>query len=181
MKIKTWQIIAVIICIILGTLLHFTYEWSGEKVIVGLFSAVNESTWEHLKLIFYPMLLMAIIGYFIIGERTDNYWFAQSVGIFVAMLFTVVFFYTYTGVIGTNIDWLNISTFVISILIGEYVIHKILVSRKTNNAEFVSMIFLIILLFSFILYTFYPPSIQLFKDPITETFGIRNLKIQKKF
>lgn len=39
---------------ILGVLLHFTYEWSGDNPAVGLFSAVNESTWEHLKLIFFP-------------------------------------------------------------------------------------------------------------------------------
>ena len=36
---------------VLGVLLHFTYEWSGDNAVVGLFSAVNESTWEHLKLL----------------------------------------------------------------------------------------------------------------------------------
>ena len=41
---------------VLGVLLHFTYEWSGNNPIVGLFSATNESTWEHLKLLFFPML-----------------------------------------------------------------------------------------------------------------------------
>ena len=60
MKIKTWQIITVIICLILGTLLHFTYEWSGENPIIALFSAVNESIWEHLKLAFYPMFSIHI-------------------------------------------------------------------------------------------------------------------------
>lgn len=29
---------------VLGVLLHFTYEWSGDNPIVALFSAVNEST-----------------------------------------------------------------------------------------------------------------------------------------
>ena len=175
MKIKIWQIITIIIFIILGTLLHFTYEWSGENVIVGVFSAVNESTWEHLKLIFYPMLLMAIIGYFVIGKRTDNYWFAQTVGILIAIIFTIIFFYTYTGVIGTNIDWLNISTFVISVFIGGYATYKILISRKRYNAECISIIFLIILLCSFILYTFNPQQISLFRDPISGTYGIRGL------
>ena len=60
MKIKTWQIITIFICLILGILLHFTYEWAGENIIVGIFSAVNESTWVHLKLAFYPMLIMGI-------------------------------------------------------------------------------------------------------------------------
>lgn len=175
MKIKSWQIITVIICLILGVLLHFTYEWSGENTIVGLFSAVNESTWEHLKLAFFPMLLMSIIGYFIIGKQTNNYWLAQTIGIITAIAFIVVFFYTYKGVIGTNIDALNIGSFIIAILLGEFVTYKILKSRNTYNAELVSIIFLVILLFSFILYTFYPPQIPLFQNPISGDYGIYNL------
>lgn len=175
MKIKTWQIFSVIICIILGILLHFTYERSGQNTIVGLFSAVNESTWEHLKLIFYPFLVMAIIGYFIIGKRTDNYWFAQALGILSAIIFTIVFFYTYTGIIGTNFAWLNIATFVISVFIGGYVTYKKLISEKDYNAEFASIIFLVILFFSFILYTFNPPEIQLFEPPAIGVCGLKSL------
>lgn len=172
MKIKTWQIITVIICLILGILLHFTYEWSGENIIVGIFSAVNESTWEHLKLAFYPMVIMAIIGYFIIGDRSENYWFAQTVGIITALIFITSFFYTYRGIIGINIDWLNIGSFIIAIFLGEYITYRILISNKNYNAEEVSVIFLIILLFSFILYTFRPPQLPFFEDPISGSFGI---------
>jgi len=175
MKIKNWQIITVIICLILGILLHFTYEWSGENAIVGLFSAVNESTWEHLKLAFFPMLLMAIIGYFVIGKRTNNYWLAQAIGIITAITFIVTFFYTYRGVLGKNIDVLNIGSFCVAVILGEFVTYKILKSRKTYNAELVSIIFLVILFFSFILYTFYPPQIPLFQDPISGDYGIQSL------
>lgn len=172
MKIKTWQIIAVIICLILGTLLHFTYEWSGNNMIVGLFSAVNESTWEHLKLTFYPMLLMSIIGYFVVGKRSNNYWMAQALGILTAIGFIITFFYTYTGIIGSNFEVVDIGSFIVAILLGEYVTYKLLKSQKTYNAELLSIVFLIILLFSFILYTFSPLQIPLFKDPISGTFGI---------
>ena len=172
MKIKTWQIITVIICLILGILFHFTYEWSGGNIIVGIFSAVNESTWEHLKLVYYPMLLMAIIGYFIFGKNNKNYWISQAVGIIIAMIFIIVFFYTYTGVVGTNFAWLNIATFIVAVILGEFVTYKLLISRKSYNAEFISIFFLVILFASFVLYTFSPPRIGLFKDPVTEEFGI---------
>lgn len=172
MKIKTWQIITVTICLILGILLHFTYEWSGGNIIVGIFSAVNESTWEHLKLAFYPMLIMAIIGYFIIGDRSENYWIAQALGIITSLIFIISFFYTYRGIIGINIDSLNIGSFFIAIFFGEYITYKILISDKNYNAEEISVIFLIILVFSFILYTFKPPQIPLFEDPINGSFGI---------
>ena len=172
MRIKTWQIITVIVCIILGTLLHFTYEWSSENMIVGLFSAVNESTWEHLKLAFFPMFLMAIIGNFIIGKRTNNYWFAQALGILTAMSFITTFFYTYRGILGINIDALNIGSFIVAILLGGFVSYKILTSRKIYNAELVSIVFIIVLLLSFVLYTFAPPQIALFEDPLTGEYGI---------
>lgn len=54
---------------ILGTLLHFTYEWSQNNAIVGLFSAVNESTWEHLKLLFFPMLFLTLFELFFFRDR----------------------------------------------------------------------------------------------------------------
>ena len=96
MKIKNWFIIVVLVCFILGTLLHFTYKWSGEDKIVAVYSAVNESTWEHLKLVFYPMTIMAIIGTFVIKKQKTNYWAGQAIGILTAMVFITVFFYTYT-------------------------------------------------------------------------------------
>ena len=72
MKIKNWFIIVVLVCLVLGTLLHFTYEWSGEDKIVAIYSAVNESTWEHLKLVFYPMTIMAIIGTFVMNKQKNT-------------------------------------------------------------------------------------------------------------
>ena len=114
---KKFHIISFIFVGIVGALLHFVYEWSGNNAIVGVFSAVNESTWEHLKLAFYPMLIMAIIGYFIIGDRSDNYWIAQALGIITSLIFIISFFYTYRGIIGINIDSLNIGSFFIAIFL----------------------------------------------------------------
>lgn len=62
MNLKKWQIIVIIFCLILGTFLHFTYELSNFNPVIGLFSAVNESVWEHLKLLVFPMTLMSIVG-----------------------------------------------------------------------------------------------------------------------
>ena len=35
--------------LMIGTLSHFFYQWSGENFFVGLLSPVNETIWEHLK------------------------------------------------------------------------------------------------------------------------------------
>ena len=103
-----FQIFSTIFEIILGTILHFTYTWSHNNSLVGLFSAVNESTWEHLKLLFFPMLISTIVGYFTFQDTFPNFLCSKTIGIITAMLFTVIFFYTYTGIIGTNYAFANI-------------------------------------------------------------------------
>ena len=61
-KIRNFQIFSIVLAFVLGTLLHFTYKLSGENKIVAVFSSINESVWEHLKLLYFPMLLSTIIG-----------------------------------------------------------------------------------------------------------------------
>lgn len=173
-KIRNLQIIVIILSIILGTLLHFTYEWSGENNFVGSFSAVNESTWEHLKLVFFPMLILGIIEYFFIKKDAKNYIESKTIGIFVSICFIIVFFYTYTGILGTNFFIVDILTFVLSIILGEYIAYKLMIKENQSNnlSKILSAGIIIFLLASFIIFTYHPPKVNLFKDP---TEKIRNM------
>ena len=160
-----------IFVMILGTLLHFTYEWSGNNQFIASFSAVNESTWEHLKLLFFPMLLTTIIEFFYLEKSCPNYWCARLFGILTAILFTIVFFYTYTGIIGTNFAFVDISIFFFAVILGELVSYKVLVSSFDCNSS-VALVGIILLLACFIIFTYFTPEIGLFKDPVTDLFGI---------
>ncbi len=62
-KLKKWLIFNIIFIIILGSLSHFIYEWSGYNKIIGIFVAVNESVWEHIKLAIFPALILMLIQY----------------------------------------------------------------------------------------------------------------------
>ena len=170
MKKSFWkfQIASAIFVIILGIILHFTYGWSRDNKLVGIFSAVNESTWEHLKLIFYPMIITTIVGNYIFGEKVIC---AKTVGVITAMLFTVIVFYTYTGVIGTNYAVINIAIFVLAVILGEYVTYRLYKKDIQNNSSTCTII-LMILLILFIIFTFNAPEINLFKDPIAGVYGI---------
>lgn len=170
-NIAKFQIISAIFVAILGTLLHFTFNWSNQNLLVGAFSAVNESTWEHLKLLFFPMLITTIVGYFLIGKKTSNFICAKTFGIITSILFTIIFFYTSTGVIGANIAILNIASFYIAVILGEYVAYRLMVSDVKCNIK-LTIITLIILFICFILFTYVTPQIGLFKDPLTGNFGI---------
>ena len=166
-KLLKFQIFSVIFTWILGTLLHFTYEWSNENIIVAAFSAVNESTWEHLKLLFFPMLITTVIGYFYLRPKDEykNFLCAKTIGILAALSFVVVFFYTYTGIIGTNFAVLDIGSFFVGVFLGEFVAYKMTLSMKCCN-KWSAVIVLIILLICFIVFTFYAPNIGLFRNPV---------------
>ena len=173
-KLLKIEIIVIIICLFLGTLLHFTYQWSGKNVLVASFSAVNESVWEHLKLTFYPMLLMAIIEYFLVKNIANNYIEAKTIGIFIAISFIVISFFTYTGIVGTNFLIIDILIFIISVILGEGISYK-LMKRKdesTIQSKILAIAIIIFLLICFIVCTYYTPEVNLFRDFTTGAYGI---------
>ena len=170
-KIRTYQIFSIIFTFVLGALLHFTYQWSGENNIVAIFSSINESVWEHLKLLYFPMLLTIIIGYFYIGKNIPNFLCSKTLGILISMAFTIVFFYTYTGVLGKDIPIIDISSFFVATILGEVSAYLLIINKfKCNNI--VAIIVLIAIFLSFIFFTYNAPNIGLFKDPITGKYGI---------
>lgn len=165
-KIRNYQIFSIIFTFILGTLLHFTYDLSGQNPFVGIFSSINESTWEHLKLLYFPMLLTTIIGYFYFDKKVPNFICSKTIGIITAMLFTVIFFYTYTGVLGKNIAIIDIASFFIATILGEFVSYVLIINNfKCSNK--IAIIVLILLFVCFAIFNYFTPNIGLFKDPIT--------------
>lgn len=153
---------------ILGVLLHFTYEWSGDNPAVGLFSAVNESTWEHLKLIFFPMLLLTMIEFLWshIQEKPlpENYLPARTIGILSGMAFIVVVFYTLNGVLGRNYEFLNIALYFAGVIYALRAENKSK-SRQMCINDYVSMTIMAILAVAFFAFTNYPPELGIFTDP----------------
>lgn len=173
-KLQKIEIGVCVICIILGTILHFTYEWSNGNLFVASFSAVNESVWEHLKLVFIPMFLAAIVQYFLVKNNVNNYIEAKTIGIFVAISFITVFFFTYTGILGTNFFLVDVLTFIASIILGELIAYKLMTRENESNkqSKILSAIISIFLLICFIVCTYYPPQVNFFRDPTNGSYGI---------
>jgi hypothetical protein len=166
-----YEILGIIFIVILGSILHFTFELSGNNKIVALFSAVNESVWEHLKLGFWPALLYAIIEYRRL-KSANNFLFAKAVGIYLIPISIVVLFYFYTAFIEDNLV-MDILIFVIAVIIGQLTSYKLLNMRRMSVwLEKTSLVALIILGILFVVFTFYPPQLHLFMDPISGKYGI---------
>lgn len=171
-KFVKFQIFSTIFILILGTLLHFTFEFSNNTIIVASFSSVNESTWEHLKLVFFPMLITTIIGYFYFKKDIPNFICIKTIEIIFSICFITIFFYTYTGIIGTNFAILDIGSFFICVFLGEFIVYKKVLSNKIFCNKIASFVILIFLLFVFITFTYFPPKINYFKDPVSGYYGI---------
>jgi hypothetical protein len=169
-----YELAGMILITIIGSSLHFTFELSGNQPVVGVFSAVNESVWEHLKIAFWPTLLYAIFEYRYLNKRTNNFFFAKTIGIYAIMLIIPTIFYSYTIFIEENLI-IDIASFIFAIIVGQLISYKLLTFKKlSDRLKLISLIALIILAIAFAAFTFYPPQIQLFQDPNTGDYGIIN-------
>ncbi len=166
MKIK-YNIFAFAVIGILGALSHFVYEWKGENIIVGYFFATNESTWEHLKLLFFPTLFYSGFEYCFAKEKPKNYIPSVTFSLIIGMLSIIVLFYTYSGVLGFTIDFINILIYYISLIIMLVCKNKFIPSQKFlgSNYTIFSFVVLFVIALLFIFFTYNPPKIALFIPP----------------
>lgn len=155
-----------------GTLLHFVFDWCGQNWFAALFSAVNESVWEHMKLLYIPLLLFAV-GERIFG-RTDNcFWCVKLSSALLGLLVIPTLYYLYTGALGVSADWFNITIFFIAAAVSFFADYLLSVNKKgcflSNTLCFAIFIFIGLL---FVIFTFWPIHIPLFEDPVTKQFGM---------
>lgn len=164
-KLKHYTIIGIVLTLITGTLMHFTYEWSGNNPIVGLISPVNESTWEHMKLVFFPMLFYS----FYMKNKLKNEYpcisSAMNFGILLGTLLIPTIFYTYSGILGYNLLILDIATFAISVLISFYAIYKFSLSCQLEKYQIQLRLIVLFFALCFVVFTNTPPNIGIFSDP----------------
>ena len=155
-----------------GTLLHFLYDLLGGAAWIAPFSGVNESTWEHMKLLFWPMLLFAIVQQRFYSDRRD-FWCIKLRGILAGLTLIPILFYTYNGAIGNSPDWLNISIFFISAAAAYSYETRLFRSEKlpceSPRLAFAALALIGLL---FVIFTFRTPELGIFLDPITGGYGI---------
>lgn len=169
-----WEMLGIVPISLLGAFLHFAFELSGEMKLIGTIAAVNESVWEHLKIAFWPALLYAIFEYPFLKGRTDNYLIAKAIGICLIPITIAVLFYSYTTAIGHHVLLIDIIIFLVAIAIGQIVSYRVLVTKQLPRwLNVLGLAALIALAVAFVVFTFLPPQLPIFRDSITGTYGIR--------
>jgi hypothetical protein len=163
-SISFWQMVGFIAAGVGGTLLHFLYDWSGQHPVVGAFSAVNESIWEHMKLLFFPMLVFSLIEYSRIGKDYPNFWCVKLIGTLMGLTAIPVLYYTYTGALGVSADWFNIAIFFIAAAAVYWLETRLLQnSRPRCTFPAVALGTLLLIGVVFVMLTYYPLNLPLFQ------------------
>ena len=171
-SIGLWQLFGFAVTSLGGTLLHFLYDWLGEATWIVPFSGVNESTWEHMKLLFWPMFIYAVMQSLFFRD-TDGFWCVKLKGILLGLSLIPIIFYTYNGAIGKSPDWLNISIFFISAAIAYiYETRRFKSEKTTCKNPKLALTLLCVIALLFVVFTFKAPEIGIFRDPLTNTYGI---------
>ncbi|MBQ5389976.1 MAG: hypothetical protein IIU58_03630 [Clostridia bacterium] len=173
-SISLWQLIGFAFTSLAGTLLHFLYDWTGQSIFAAPFSGVNESTWEHMKLLFWPMFLFSLLERRLFPEY-KNFWCVKLVGILVGLTLIPVLFYTLNGVFGETPDRVNISIFFVAAAVA-YLLEARLFKKESLTCRSPWHAFLAICLIavSFVLFTFRTPELPIFEDPITGRYGLQS-------
>ena len=164
-SISLWQFYGFLFASVLGTFLHFLYDLSGESVLVAPFSATNESTWEHMKLLFFPMFIFAIIESRVFKEH-ENFWCVKLKGILLGLVLIPIIFYTYNGIIGMSPDLLNIAIFFISVAISYIYETKKFKKAAAACDRTAALGTLLIIAILFAVFTFFPPTLAIFASPV---------------
>ena len=165
-KLKLYIIIGIIFVIITGSISHFVYKWTGNNFLLGFFFPINESTWEHMKLAFFPMLFYS---FYMDEKLSKDYPCITSSLLFGTLLSTFlipVLFYTYSGILGRNYAFLDIGTFVISIILGFVAVYRLSLSCKLALYERFLRILILLVAICFFIFTYEPPTLALFVSPV---------------
>ena len=163
--------LSVIVISVVGTLAHFLYDWTGKNRIIGLFAAVNESTWEHIKIALTPTFLWSLYDGYLYGEN-PSYWSAKFSSLLVLVLFIPLAFKLYLKIFKKDILAFDIIIFYAAIILSQLIFYSLLAIDKIALSYF-GCIGTFILFGCYMTLTLEPIKNELFLDPITNRYGFR--------
>jgi hypothetical protein len=164
-----WASLGFVVIFFVGSALHFTFELSGYQTWVAVVSAVNESTWEHLKMFYFPAVVFALVQHAWLRDKVHNYWYGVGVGILTVPVVISVSFYTYLGILlprtGKGTLALDIGTAVLAVAVAQVATYRVWVAEpRPVAARRVVGVLNAALLVAMLTFTFLPPRVFLFED-----------------
>ena len=175
MKLSTIKKISVIGLTILTFLTHFIYTWFP-NTLFSIFFPVNESIWEHMKLIFTTIMIYGLIEYFIIkynNLKYNNYLLSVFISALSSIpIYLIIFLPFYYN--GINNMFVYISVMITTYIICSYISYYILNLRKIKYQNTISIVLIIICYVIFGYLTYNPLKNRIFLDTKEEKYGIND-------
>lgn len=148
-----------------GSLFHSLYEWSGKNAFVGLFTPVNESVWEHIKLLFFPLLIFLCFATQKLKKAYPCIGHALSAGLLFGCLSIPVLYYTYTGILGVHFTAADIGIYYLSTLVSFLLALRLAGTCPAKKHIFLIRLCMFLLATAFLVFTYAPPTLPLFTPP----------------
>lgn len=163
-----WEIGAFVFIMLAGSALHFAYELSGFWRPMAVFGSVNESTWEHLKLFFWPGLVLTFVQYAYVKDRVNNYWLGKALGLAAVPVGVIASFYFYLGIAlpiyGRGFLWADIGTGAFGVLLGNLVTYYVLTRDPVQAGRTIGVVVILVMTVAMVIFTPYPPQMFLFEN-----------------
>ena len=169
-----WEIVGALFACAVGTLLQFLYRWSGDNAVVAAFSSVNESTWEHMKILFIPYFIFTMVQFVVFAEPFHNFFACKGASAAAGLLLIPALFYTISGALGETPDWVNIAIFCVAAALTYLLSFRLLTrgALRSGWEQIAGFAALWLLLFAFVYFTYRTPQLPIFRDPVTHCYGL---------
>lgn len=173
--IVNWSLWMIIPLGILGSLLHFLFDWTKHNRFVMIFAAVNESYWEHIKIAVWPVFFLYTVLFIFGGYQYPAFLPAATTALLSLPISMVGLVFGYKMLTRRNILWLDISLFFVVIAIGQTLFVSLLKDLAASGITIgLSVFFLTGLVIAFLRFTISPPEEpDVFVDPTNKKYGIQ--------
>ena len=173
MTLKKWKVISVILIFLFSSLFHFIYDWFP-TFFTSLFFPVNESIWEHNKIIVMSFLVLAIFEKLHYKKR-KNVIFTECISSLVCMILVMLIFTpVYLYILKTNDNMIvTFAIYIFAISISQIISYKLLQKEYNPKLEEFGVIFFVIFFLINIIFTYYPPKLALFYDFVHKIYRLK--------
>lgn len=171
MNLKKWLIINTLVIFIINFPLHFLYD-VFPNFFTSLISPVNESVFEHMKMIYSSFVIWSLI-YSLIFKRDEiiKYLFSFSISAIVCIgIFLII--YIPFKIIFKEVMIVTFILLFLSILLSQIVCYYIVFYTKIKYQNVITFSILLFFYILFYFLTYYPPKFEFFKDPTNQTYGL---------
>lgn len=172
MTLKKIKIINVVFLFLLSFLWHFMYDLFPNNIFALVFP-VNESIWEHMKIIYYCLLLGSVLEFYLCKKnniKINNFYIEAMVKSLLGVIFYLIVFIPLYLWLGESMV-ISIGLMLVTYIFMEFIGYKILVSEELN-INILPVIIIVLGCIMFVILTFYPLHNFLFFDEVKFGYGI---------